>query len=139
MLTKHITGVEHAFDVIEGDDLGCDGLTHAVKRQSHVTLVELGVWPNGAFNDSLVVSEHEASGTDVMERLCMLTSTDKVVVPTGTGEVLTSTEGVLTSTGGALTSAEGSTSTSVLVAVFGSMVMNHHGEISAISIVKTEC
>ena len=80
------------------------------------------------------------------ERLCVLTSTDKVVVPTGTGEVLTSTEGVLTSTGGvltstggALTSAEGSTSTSVLVAVFGSMVMNHHGEISAISIVKTEC
>ena len=62
VLTKHISGVEHAFDVIEGDDLGCDGLTHAVKRQSHVTLVELGVGPNGAFNDSLVVSEHEASG-----------------------------------------------------------------------------
>jgi hypothetical protein len=47
--------------VIEANDLGSNGFTYAVKRQSHVSFVKLGVGSNGTFHtfhNSLDVSKH---------------------------------------------------------------------------------
>jgi hypothetical protein len=50
--------------MVETNDLGSNGFTYAMKRQSHVSLVKLGVGSNGTFHNSLVVSKHVAPATD---------------------------------------------------------------------------
>jgi hypothetical protein len=64
MLAKNVGGISYSVDVIEGNDLGSDGFTHAVKGQSHMTFVKLGVGSSRTFHDSLVVSKHVARVTD---------------------------------------------------------------------------
>jgi hypothetical protein len=39
MLAKNVSGISHSVDMIEGNTLGSDGFTHAVKRQGHVAFM----------------------------------------------------------------------------------------------------
>ena len=39
MLAKNVSGISHSVNVLEGNDLVCDGFTRAVKRQSHVAVM----------------------------------------------------------------------------------------------------
>ena len=64
MFAEDVSGISYSLDMVESDDFGSDGLAYAVKGQSHVTLVELGVGSNGTFYDSLVASKHVASAAD---------------------------------------------------------------------------
>jgi len=47
-----------AINMIKSNDGSCNGFTHTVKRQSIVTLVELGMWNGRTIHNQLVISKH---------------------------------------------------------------------------------
>ena len=89
MLAEDVSWVVIAWKVVDTNDLSGNGFVDPMEGKSIVMFMELGVWDNGAVDNSLIVSEnvalHVDQNTEVVKGIMKI---DDLVNTCATGDEL---------------------------------------------------
>ena len=84
VLAEDVGGILVAIDMVEGDDLCSDSLTHTVKGQGRVPLVELEMRDGRAVDNAFVITKHVALVPDGNSEIVQGVAQVKDLFDTGT-------------------------------------------------------